>query len=122
LGRESTRERGSKAELEGARWLERHGYRILARNVAFRFGELDVVALEGPTLCFVEIKARRTGRYGAPGEAVTPAKQRRLSRGARAWLARRPHQGPCRFDVLAMRAEGPSWRFELVRNAFEAPA
>ncbi len=116
----STRERGSAAEEAGARWLAANGYRVLARNVTFRFGEIDLVALDGETLCFVEIKARRSTRRGAPAEAVTPTKQRRITRCARAWLARRPHEGPCRFDVLAMLADGSAWRFELFRDAFQA--
>lgn len=114
------RDRGLSAEADGARWLERQGYRLLRRNVASRYGEMDVVALDGDTLCFVEIKARRSGAYGSPFEAVTRDKQRRLTRCARAYLARHPWEGPCRFDVLGMSAEGEIWRFELVRNAFPA--
>ncbi len=115
----STRERGSAAEEAGERWLAARGYRVLARNVTFRFGEMDLVALEGPTLCFVEIKARRSTHRGTPTEAVTPAKQRRIVRCAQAWLAAKPHEGPCRFDVLAMHADDSGWRYELVRDAFQ---
>ena len=118
LSRGSQRERGNSAERDGAAWLERQGFRVLERNVSSRFGELDVVALDGSTLCFVEIKARRSDRFGAPAEAVTLDKQRRLTRSARAYLARKPHDGPCRFDVLGMRAEGSEWRFELIKDAF----
>ncbi len=116
----STRERGSAAEEAGARWLVTQGYRPVAHNVTFRFGEIDLIALDGATLCFIEIKARRSTRRGSPTEAVTPGKQRRIARCARAWLSRRPHDGPCRFDVLAMQADGPAWRYELVRDAFQA--
>ena len=97
-----TRARGASAERDGARYLEAHGYRVVERNVSFRVGEIDLVAVEGDTLCFVEIKARRTNRFGSPGEAVTVRKQRRLTRCARLYLARRPYDGPCRFDVLAL--------------------
>ena len=116
----NTRDRGSTAERDGARWLEERGFDIVARNVSFRFGEVDLVALDGDTLCFVEVKARRSRRFGLPGEAVTLSKQRRLTHCARAYLADRPHRGPCRFDVLAMELEGSEWRFELIRGAFEA--
>ena len=116
----NTRERGTSAERDGARWLEAHGYTIVATNVAYRFGEIDLVAIDGGTLCFVEIKARRTTRRGTPAEAVTPAKQRRLTRCARAYLRDHPHSGPCRFDVLAMLADGDGWRVELIRDAFLA--
>ena len=114
------RGRGSSAEADGVAWLESHGYRILGRNVVSRCGEIDVVAVEGDTLCFVEIKARRSERYGPPALAVTPAKQHRLTRCARAYLARRAWQGPCRFDVLAMLAVQGTWRYDLIRGAFAA--
>ena len=119
-GNSSLRHRGASAERDGARWLEDQGYRIVARNVSYRFGELDLVAIEASTLCFVEIKARRSTRFGTPGEAVTARKQRRLTLCARAYLARRPHEGPCRCDGLAMCAVGSEWHFELIRNAFPA--
>ncbi len=120
LTRGSQRARGSSAERDGAAWLERQGFCVLESNVSSRFGELDLVALDGATLCFIEIKARRSDRFGAPNEAVTLDKQRRLTRCARAYLARKPHHGPCRFDVLGMRAEGSEWHFDLVRDAFFA--
>lgn len=116
----SQRARGGSAEEDGALWLEGQGYEILERNVSSRYGEIDVVAIESSTLCFIEIKARRSARFGAPSDAVTRDKQRRLTRCARAYLARKAHDGPCRFDVLGMRPEGQEWRFELVRNAFPA--
>ena len=120
LARGSQRDRGRSAERDGAAWLEQQGFRIIECNVSYRFGELDLVALDGATLCFIEIKARRSDRFGAPAEAVTLAKRRRLTRSARAYLAKKPHDGPCRFDVLGMRAEGSGWRFEFVKDAFSA--
>ena len=120
FSRRHQRARGLSAEEDGARWLAQQGYQILERNVSSRFGEMDLVALDGPTLCFVEIKARRSLRYGSPCEAVTLDKQRRLTRCAESYLARHPHTGPCRFDVLGLSADGTEWRFELIRNAFPA--
>ena len=110
--------KGSSAESDGAAWLQRQGFTIVERNVGSRFGELDIVARESETLCFIEVKARQTERFGAPAEAVTLDKQRRISRCAQYYLARKPYDGYCRFDVLAMTAEAGNWRFELFRDAF----
>lgn len=121
---ESHRHRGVSAEEDGVAWLRDNGYEILDRNVQSRYGEIDVVARQEETLCFVEIKARTSTRLGSPLEAVTTAKQRRLTRCAEAYLMGNRHAGPCRFDVLAMLpeegGEGAGWRFELVRDAFPA--
>jgi putative endonuclease len=110
-----------EAEGVGVTWLESQGYRIVARNESSRYGELDVIALEGDTLCFVEIKARSSSRFGPAIEAVTFDKQRRIARAARGYLMRKPYDGPCRFDVLGMDAKEGGWRFELIRDAFQLP-
>ena len=115
-----TRARGNSAESDGVVWLESQGFSILARNIRFSFGEIDVVALEGDTLCFIEIKARSSRKHGGAAYAVSPGKQRQLVRLARVYLARRPFAGPCRFDVLAMDGDDRGWSYTLFRNAFEA--
>lgn len=115
----STRARGREGEEEAVGWLERAGYRILARNLVNHGGEIDVVARDGDTLCFVEIKARLTDAYGPAIEAVDAQKQRRLSRAAALYLvAQDPGDAPCRFDVLGLDWIGGEWRFTLVRDAF----
>lgn len=117
-----TRGRGSVAEATGVAWLERRGYRILARNYGPRWAEADVVARDGDTLCFIEIKARRNHDLGSPLEAVTRRKQGQIARAAAHYLVETDWQGPCRFDVLGMTAEdGRDWRFELIQDAFEVP-
>jgi putative endonuclease len=116
-----TRARGGLAEDQAAAYLEGAGYRILERNVTTKVGEVDVVAADGDTLCFVEVKARLTDRHGPAVEAVTPAKQRRLLKVASYYLAYRTSwDGPVRFDVLGLDAD-PSggWRFTLLRDAFQ---
>ena len=135
LRQRHTRGRGREGEREAVRWLRRQGFRIVATNATERTGEIDVVAREGDTLCFVEIKARSGPGYGSSLAAVTAAKQRRLARAASSWLVRHPWDGPCRFDVLGLDLEpGPNqgeeaaardtrgWTFTLVRDAFSAPA
>jgi putative endonuclease len=113
------RGRGKVGEDDAVRHLEAQGYRILARNVVNHGGEIDVIAQEGDTLCFVEIKARDGARYGLSVEAVGFTKQRRLSRAAALYLTSRGWHGrPCRFDVLGLDREESGWRYTLLRNAF----
>ena len=117
-----THARGAAGEAAAEEFLRLSGYRIVARNVRTKGGELDLVALDGETLCFVEIKARATAEYGRAIEAVGPQKQRRLARAALLFLAKNRSQRPCRFDVLGLdRGRDGSWSFTLVKNAFDAP-
>lgn len=114
-----TRGRGRLAEREGVAWLEEQGLRIVERNVQYKAGEIDVVALDGETLCFVEIKARATTQFGEAVWAVTRRKQRQIAAAASLYLAEKPHDGPCRFDVLAMDGDQGGWRFTHLRDAFQ---
>ena len=114
-----TRAQGSVAEQAAAQWLEGQGFRILDTNVRNPAGELDIVALEGDTLCYIEVKARANPAFGRAIEAVDWKKRRRLMRAAALDLAHRRHEGPCRFDVLGLDPGENGWHAELVRNAFE---
>lgn len=113
------RARGRVGEDDAVRWLAAHGFEIVERNVVNHGGEIDVVAKEGGTLCFIEIKARDGKLYGPAIAAVTPGKQRRLSRAASLYIALRGlHRLPARFDVLGLDREGDAWRYTFIRNAF----
>ena len=114
----STHARGAVAEEAAVEWLEAQGYEILERNVRYHVGEIDAVARDGETLCFVEVKARIDESFGSPLEAVTRHRQRRLARAASLYLVDHPWPGPCRFDVLGLVAEGDAWRVEHVSDAF----
>jgi len=117
------RARGTAAEEAAESYLRSLGFRIVERNVASRLGEIDLVALEGETLCFVEVKARTHGEFGRAIEAVGARKQRRIARTAAMFLARNRSRRACRFDVLGLdRERDGSWRFTLIRDAFEAPS
>jgi len=86
-----------------ASWYLARGYSILDRNWRCRDGELDLVVRRGRELVFVEVKARRTSRFGLPAEAVTPAKQQRLRRLAVRYLQDTGTRGGrLRFDVVAI--------------------
>ncbi|HVT19055.1 MAG TPA: YraN family protein [Thermoanaerobaculia bacterium] len=114
------RARGTAGEDEAVRWLvARHGYRVAERNVKTRAGEIDLVARDGDTLCFVEIKARSGATFGPAIGSVGAAKQRRLCRAASLYLAiRRLHGSPCRFDVVGLDWREGGWQYTLVRDAF----
>ncbi len=104
--------------------LERRGYAILARRYRTRYGEIDIVARDGETTVFVEVKARVTDEFGSAAEAVTVWKQRRLSRMASDYLARTGLScGPCRFDVVTIDGiGGPSETITVYTNAFDGCA
>ncbi|MCL4812124.1 MAG: YraN family protein [Vicinamibacteraceae bacterium] len=112
---------GAGGEDAACEALRRRGYAILARRFRTRSGELDIVARDGDTLVFVEVKARRSLRAGLPAEAVTWRKRRTLHRVALEFLARsRLHHLPCRFDIVSVRM-GPGGEptgVEIVPGAF----
>jgi len=101
---------GRRGERAAERYLKRHGYRILARNVTYRQGEVDLVAREKATgtVCFVEVRSRRLADGDdpviEPEETVTLRKRRRVASAARKFLSdRRAANRPVRFDVIAVR-------------------
>ncbi len=101
--------------------LRLKGYRIEARNWRCALGEIDIVAWDGDTLVFVEVKTRAGRSAGSPEEAVTGAKQRRIVGLAQAYLGkRRGDPPPCRFDVVAVEGAAPWPRIRHLRSAFRA--
>lgn len=95
---------GRWGEEQAAEYLRRRRWTIVACNWRCRFGEIDIVAREGETLCFVEVKLRRDDRHGRAAEYVDGRKQQRLRLAARAYLEQHPEQGPMRFDVIEVYA------------------
>ena len=111
---------GARGEREAARYLRRHGFRIIVRGYQTPRGEIDLIAREGDTLVFVEVKTRR---QGAPAEAVTSEKQLRLTLAALRFL--REHRlldQRVRFDVVAIvwPEAGRAPAIDHIPNAFEA--
>ena len=95
-------------EDSAAGFLERKGMSVLCRNWRCRFGELDLVALDGTTLVFVEVKCRTRDLLYDPALAVDQRKQLRIRRLAEAFIAmERPHFSDCRFDVVSVVASRP---------------
>lgn len=113
---------GRAAEDAACRLLERNGYRLLARNVSFRCGELDIVALESGVLALVEVRYRSRQDYGGGAGSITAGKRRRLVRAARCLLARDPMLArlPARFDVIEVTGPAEQLQCRLLRGAFDA--
>ncbi|MCM2267807.1 MAG: YraN family protein [Elusimicrobiales bacterium] len=110
--------KGAGYEEQAAGFLRAAGYRIVDRNWACPLGELDIVAVKGDTLVFVEVRARSNPGYGTPAESVTRAKQLKLIRAAQAYLkARRPREESFRFDVIGI---VPGAAPEHIEGAFDA--
>lgn len=101
--------------------MKQKGYVILARKFWTRYGEVDLVAEEGETLVFVEVKTRRSRSYGSGAEALTRTKQQRLIRAAFSYMFRWGCQNRlCRFDLLELELnkKGELLEYQLLRNAF----
>jgi putative endonuclease len=111
---------GRRGEEVAAAYLRDQGYEILARNWRCPAGELDIVAREGGTLAFVEVRTRRGDRFGTPEESITPAKQAKLVELAQTYLQEHDLADEnWRIDVVAveMGGRGGVKRLNLIRNA-----
>ncbi len=110
---------GQKAEAMAARFLKRRGYKIITRNHRTRSGEIDIIAREGETLVFVEVKARTSSRYGSAKAAVTPHKQRQVAKVALGYLKMTDQSHvKARFDVVTVTRREGKHTIDLIRNAF----
>ena len=120
MGSDATVALGISGENLACDALSRQGYAILARRYRTRVGEIDIVARDGPTLVFVEVKTRTSEDFGVPAEAVTRRKQRRIATMARWYLSEhRLHGRLCRFDVVTVLCRrGLLPVVEVVKNAF----
>ncbi|HET7713528.1 MAG TPA: YraN family protein [Patescibacteria group bacterium] len=102
----STRDIGNKAEDRAAEFLRRQGYQILDRNFRSKFGEIDLVALDGETLVFVEVKARASRRFGLPEEAVNPRKIRHITLAGQYYASLHPTLPQLqRIDVISIEGD-----------------
>ncbi|MDB5862991.1 MAG: hypothetical protein JWO70_797 [Betaproteobacteria bacterium] len=108
--------RGEAAEAMAADFLERKGLNVVARNYRCRLGEIDLVAREGDTTVFVEVRQRASSAFGGAAASITAAKRVRLLRAARHYLSRLKTMPACRFDALLIEGNPP--RIEWIRNAF----
>lgn len=117
FGRGSSRRAcGARQEQRARRHLEGQGLEFVAANVACRQGELDLIMRDGRTLVFVEVRYRASERFGGAAASVDRRKQTRLVAAAGYYLSRHPTDLPCRFDVVAIGADG---RVRWIKQAFD---
>ena len=118
--RADRRETGAAAEDAALALLLERGLSLLARNVRYPFGEIDLVMREGAELVFVEVRYRRDARFGGAAVSVDAAKRRKLARAAQAWIGshRQFAQAGCRFDVVAATPSADGMDCDWIRGAF----
>ena len=109
--------RGQHAEDLAAAFLQRQGLKLIERNYRCRFGEIDLIARDGKTLVFVEVRMRSSNEFGGAAASITFAKRNKLLRTARHYLAGIARVPACRFDALLL--SGPEHSVEWLKNAFE---
>jgi putative endonuclease len=98
--------------------VERLGYQVLAQNHTLRGGEIDLIAQDGATLVFIEVKQRTTSRYGTPAEAITARKLERLRRAALHYMVTRYRRDdlPLRFDAILVHGTETYFRLEHLKD------
>jgi putative endonuclease len=115
-----TKTLGEKGEDIAAAFLKKKGYNILFRNYKCSFGEIDIIAKHKKILSFIEVKTRSTKKYGLPQEAVTLAKQTKISRVALEFVQRyKMDNRAARFDVVSVQYLNDGCEVDLIENAFE---
>lgn len=108
--------RGKLGEDLAASYLAKHGYRILSRNFHTRYGEIDLIAMKGRSLIFVEVKTRGNDNFGAPIDSVTRSKLAKLRLASEYYLMQHPKfLGPVQIDVVAITL-GPTGKLDSLEH------
>jgi len=107
---------GENAEARAADYLGANGLVIIERNWHCRFGEIDLIAHDGETLVFVEVRQRSNRRFGGAAFSITPAKRARLLATSALYLAQLHPQPPCRFDAICIEGSTLTW----LKNCIDA--
>jgi len=111
---------GSKGEDLAVRFLQKKGYRIIVRNYKTPVGEIDIIARDGDTIVFIEVKTRTDISFGYPFEAVNKRKRQKLKNLALLYLKRQGKESPVRFDVLSIFCmDNGKKDIEHIKDAFE---
>ena len=115
----SAKEQGNRGEQIAMRHLQGLGFHILEMNYRFGRAEIDIVAKDGDTLVFCEVKMRTSDEFGDPEYAITPGKQKKIRRVASGYLYEHEiKEQDCRFDVVAIRLNQGRVEINYIRNAF----
>lgn len=114
-----TTQKGRAAERLAAAYLQQRNLEIIQRNFRSRYGEIDLIARDQATLCFVEVRSRLNARFLSPIVSITASKQQRITYTAQCFLAAYPQAAPCRFDVVEVLAANlPTQQIIWTRDAF----
>lgn len=111
---------GNRGEQAAVDFLKQNGYKILARNYKSKLGEVDIVALDKKTVCFVEVKTRTSDKFGSPAEAVSARKEKQISKAALCYLKEKKLlDKSARFDVVCVEYKADKPEINLITDAFE---
>lgn len=111
---------GKTGEELAVDFLNKSGYKILAKNYRTGLGEIDIIAKDKDTICFIEVKTRHSDKFGLPSEAISKSKQRHISRVALAFLKENNLLNQkARFDVVSVFYRDAEPKLDLIQNAFE---
>jgi putative endonuclease len=111
---------GSEGEALAVEFLRKKGYRIIAKNYKTFLGEIDIVAKDGDTIVFLEVKTRTNESFGYPFEAVNENKRRKIKNVALLFLKKMKEEVPARFDVLSISSTGDGGQeITHIKDAFE---
>ncbi len=116
--RKQKNDSGIIGEQVARKYLKSLGYIILQCNYRTKCGEIDIIAQENETLCFIEVKTHQMIAYGQAASAVTPRKMRCLALAAQFYLMKHALDCPCRFDIIEC-YYNEAWHFNLIKGAFE---
>lgn len=109
---------GQNAENIVASYLSKQGYKLIAKNVRYPFGEIDLILLDKDTMVFCEVKYRRHTSYGLPLEAVNSKKQQKILLAAKAYLSSYKSMPWCRFDVVTITGDLLNPIIDHIKDAF----
>lgn len=112
---------GKDGEDEAGRFLRRNGYKLLERNYRCRHGEIDIVAMDGDVIAFIEVKTRGSDRFGPPAGSVDERKQRHITKASMHYMAEKGLvDRQARFDVVSVEVTATGLRASVIKDAFEA--
>ncbi len=111
---------GSEGESFAIQYLIKQGYAIMEHNYKTRIGEIDIIAKDGETIVFVEVKTRTDDTFASPFESVTTAKRQKIKNVASLYLQKQKKESPARFDIISITCNQDGGRsLRHIRDAFE---
>jgi|APSaa5957512622_1039677.scaffolds.fasta_scaffold179929_1 putative endonuclease len=120
-GTDNRKQFGKQGEIQSISYLKKQGFKILETNYRIRMAEIDIIARDKDTICFIEVKTRRNTRKGLPREAVTWTKQNKIIQAALTYIQKAGlAESKARFDVIEVQQINEKFSFNLIKNAFQA--